>query len=65
VGKIFVRSVSAPFEEIAGKLAGLGVGAVEPLDPQRGMELGDGVSLDAETAQRLAPALGAALGRSR
>jgi Tfp pilus assembly PilM family ATPase len=65
VGKIYVRSVSAPFDEIAGKLVGLGVGDVEPVDPQRGLELGEGVSLDAETAQRLAPALGAALGRGR
>jgi len=65
VDKVFVRSVGIPFDEIAGKLAGLGVGGVEPLDPQKELELGDGVSLDAATAQRLAPALGAALGRSR
>jgi len=65
VGKIFVRSVMTPFEEIARKLAGLGVTDVEPLDPHRGVDLGEGVSLDAATAQRLAPAIGAALGRSR
>jgi len=65
VGKIFVRTVVTPFEEIARKLSGLGVGGVEQLDPQHEVGLGEGVSLDGETAQRLAPAIGAALGRSR
>jgi hypothetical protein len=64
VSKIFVRTVVTPFDEIAGKLAGLGVQDVAALDPQHGVELGEGVSLDSETAQRLAPAIGAALGRS-
>jgi len=65
VGKIFVRTVLTPFDEIARKLGGLGVGAVEPLDPTREVGLEQGVSLDSATAQRLAPAIGAALGRSR
>jgi hypothetical protein len=65
VGRIFVRSISAPFDEIAGRLTALGVTDVQPLDPQREVELDEGVSLDAAMAQQLAPALGAALGRSR
>jgi len=65
VGKIFVRTVTTPFDEVARKLVGLGVRDVEPLDPQRGVELAEGVSLDPATAQHLAPAIGAALGRSR
>lgn len=65
VGKVFVRSVVTSFDEIAGKLVGLGVRDVAPLDPRQGLELGEGVSLDSGTAQRLAPAIGAALGRSR
>ena len=64
LGRVLVRSVGTPFEEVAKKLAGLELKRVEPLDPTRGLEFGDGVRLDGETAQRIAPAIGAALGRA-
>jgi hypothetical protein len=65
VGKVLVRTVSTPFDEIAEKLGGLGVDDVQALDITRGIDLEQGVQLDADTAQRIAPAVGAALGRGR
>jgi hypothetical protein len=65
VQKIFVRTVSTPFEEIAEKLASLGVDQVESVKLNQAMELPEGVQIDEPTAQRIAPAVGAALGRGR
>lgn len=65
VGTIFVRSsVTAP-EVVAQKLSGLGCETVSVLDPSGDVELSEGLSLDSATAQRIAPALGAATGRGR
>lgn len=60
---VLVRSVALPFEEIRHKLERLEIGSVESLDPTVKLDLSEGRSLDPELAQRLAPALGAALGR--
>jgi hypothetical protein len=65
VGKVLVRTVSTPYDEVAEKLAGLGVQDVQPLDLMQGLELDEGVQLESATAQRIAPAIGAALGRGR
>jgi hypothetical protein len=61
---VLVRTVAAPFEEIAGKLARLDIGALEPLDPLASLSPGPAGALAPQLAQRLAPALGAALGRA-
>jgi Tfp pilus assembly PilM family ATPase len=65
VDRIFVRTVSTPFEEIAEKLAGLGVERVEPVNLTQTLDLSEGQRIDEKTAQNLAPAIGAALGRGR
>jgi hypothetical protein len=64
LGTIFVRNVASPLGEVESRLRELGVGRIEVVDPQSSLELGEGVRLDADVAQRLAPALGAAVGRS-
>lgn len=57
---LLVRCVADPYEALAGDLASLGAERIEPIDPLATLE---GTHLEAATAQRLAPALGAALGR--
>ena len=59
---LLVRSLIAPHEEIARKLAQLELEHVEPLRATD--ELDPAARLDPELALRLAPALGAALGRA-
>lgn len=63
VGTVFVRTAVNGFEEIEAKLRRLEIGNVVALDPLAGLELSGGERIDAATAQRLAPALGAATGR--
>ena len=65
LGKVLVRTVGIPIEEVSEKLAGLDLPDCEPVAPVQNLDLADQVKLDAETAQRLAPAIGAALGRGR
>jgi hypothetical protein len=62
---IFVRSLGVPYDEIRARLQEMEVGRIEPLDPLAGLEVGGGPALDAATALRYAPAIGAALGRAR
>jgi type IV pilus assembly protein PilM len=64
IGAVLVRSVAVPFEELASRLSGMGIASVIPLDPTRMVAPSNGARLDAGTAQRIAPALGAAAGRS-
>ena len=64
VGTLLVRSVSVPLEEIRQGLAGLGVERIGLIDPAASLTLEDGSSLEQETGQRIAPAVGAAVGRS-
>jgi Tfp pilus assembly PilM family ATPase len=64
IGTLLLRSVAAPCEELAGRLTQLGVASVEPIDPTAVVSPGNGMLLDSAIAQRIAPALGAAAGRS-
>jgi hypothetical protein len=63
IGTMIVRSIASPFEEIREKLADVGVKRVEAMNPAEAFTLDEGVELDGQAAQRLAPALGAAVGR--
>jgi type IV pilus assembly protein PilM len=63
VRTLLVRSAGAPADQVVARLQGLGCERVEPVDVVRAVELGEGVRLDAEQGQRLAPALGAAAAR--
>ena len=60
IGTVFVRSLSAPVEEIAGKLASLGCERTETIDARTVVDPGEGVQLGPGEAQRLASAIGAA-----
>ncbi len=62
VSTVVVRTVSRPFEDLAAVLAGLGVGNVELLDPTRFLSAANGAGIDPLTAQKIAPAVGAASG---
>jgi len=61
---VLVRTVGRPFDEIAGRLRELGCGSVEPIDPSSRFEVG-ALQLDGAALQRIAPAIGAAVGRGR
>lgn len=60
---VLVRSVVTPVEEILGWLTELGVPNVEAVVPLSAFALGEGVSIEPELAQQLAPALGVVAGR--
>ncbi len=60
---LFVRAAETPFDELAGQLASLDARHVELIDPLTAVAPSGTSALDPATAQRLAPALGAALGR--
>ncbi len=64
IGTLFVRSVATPIEELRSRLANLGVARIDPVDPAALLALAAGVTLEPRAAQLLAPALGAAVGRS-
>lgn len=64
LGTAFVRTVSAPHDEIAEILERQGIGRIEAVDPSAVLGLGAGLRLDADVAQRLAPCVGAAAGRA-
>jgi type IV pilus assembly protein PilM len=64
IRKLFVRSGEVPFEELSGQLAGLDADHVELIDPVASVESEDGGKVEPALAQRLAPALGAVLGRT-
>jgi len=61
---LFVRSLDRPFDELKGHLAGLDAAGMELIDPVARVDPGEAGTVDAEVAQRLAPALGAVLRRS-
>ena len=61
---VFVRTTAQPYDEIETALGGLGVSHVQPVDPAASLEMLEGVRLDAGVGQRIAPAIGAAVGRS-
>jgi type IV pilus assembly protein PilM len=60
---IFVRSVGKPMEEMVHLLEPLSFQQVVPVDPTSVLTLAEGLRLDPEVAQRIAPAVGAAAGR--
>lgn len=64
IGTVFVRSVSEPMEVLSEILERSGYGRAVPVDPAAALDLGEGVRLDPELAQRIAPAVGAAAGRA-
>ena len=64
LGTLLVRSADKPVEEVASDLIGLDVKHVQPIDPVLSVPSADGRKIDSPTAQRIAPALGAAAGRS-
>jgi hypothetical protein len=61
---VLVRAVNGAAETVPDVLGRLGVEAVEPVDPTRALGLPDGMRLDPAVAQRIAPAVGAAVGRA-
>jgi len=64
IGSILLRSTSVPSDEVAGKLGGLECGRILPIQIGEAVELAEGVHLDDDAAQRLAPAIGAAIART-
>ena len=64
IGSILLRSTSVPSDEVAGKLGGLECGRILPIQIGEAVELAEGVHLDDGAAQRLAPAIGAAIART-
>jgi Tfp pilus assembly PilM family ATPase len=65
VAALFVRSVGGPLDEVGEKLRRLGLANVQRVDPLAALTTGEGVQLDAESGQWIAPAIGAAVGRGR
>jgi type IV pilus assembly protein PilM len=59
-----VRSVGFPLADVEARLDALGISNVEAVDPSRQIALPDGARLDPVVGQRIAPAVGAAAGRS-
>lgn len=64
ITRAWVRTVGAPFADLAAILRKAGVEDVIPVDPSRSMGLDAGLKLDESVAQRLAPCLGATAGRA-
>jgi len=65
IRSVLVRSASSPTGELSERLRELGCDDVELVDPTSRFEPGEGVTIDDSTAQRIAPAIGAALARGR
>jgi hypothetical protein len=63
IKSLLVRSADRSFEQLSDQLAGLDAERIELIDPVADVESETG-QLDAQAAQRIAPALGAAIGRS-
>jgi len=64
IDTVFVRSVE-PMEHVTRLLESLAFRHVVPVDPTTALTLADGLHLDPDVAQRIAPAVGAAAGRGR
>jgi hypothetical protein len=61
---LFVRSLEVPFEELGGQLTSLDAEHVKLINPVDAVDTEDGAKVEPVLAQRLAPALGAVVGRS-
>jgi type IV pilus assembly protein PilM len=64
IGTVFVRAVSPGLDDVVPVLQRIGVSSVKTIDPAAAVEPGSGSRLAPEDGQRLAPALGAASGRT-
>lgn len=64
IGSILLRAASGRGEDIAIQLARLGCDRIRMLKLDDSIDLGQGVPFDDAAAQRLAPAIGAAIARS-
>ena len=64
IGSVLLRSTSVPEDVVAEQLAGLECDRIFPIRPGDTVELAEGVQLDDAAAQRLAPAIGAAIART-
>lgn len=60
-----IRSATIAPEIIEATLTDAGFSQIELLDPSTSLQLADGVRLDPGVAQRIAPSIGAAAGRTR
>lgn len=60
IGKIFLRSLALPPDEVAGLVDRVGFGEVVAVDPSSALGLANGLRLDPAVGQRIAPAVGAA-----
>lgn len=65
IGTVLVRTAGKPLQDVAATLLALGVERVVPVDVTRTIDLGPRSGIDLAAGQRIAPALGAALGRGR
>lgn len=65
VTSVLVRSLSVPMEAIGEKLQAIGIEDIRSIDTSAVMKPAEGISLDGPSAQQLAPAIGAAVGRGR
>ena len=64
IGSVLLRSTSVPEDVVAEQLAGLECDRIHAIRPGDTLELAEGVQLDDAAAQRLAPAIGAAIART-
>jgi len=64
ISTMLVRSVDSTREDLNEILSEMELDSVESIDPTSNLTLPDGVSIDDPLGQRLAPAIGAAVGRA-
>lgn len=65
IGTLFARTVSGPPDGFGDAFATIDPGRVVPIEPLADLDTTGGPTIDPRLAQRLAPAIGAALGRGR
>ena len=63
IDSVFVRSIGKPVDEMIRVLEPFSFREVVPVDPTSVLSLAEGLRLDPEVAQRIAPAVGAVAGR--
>ena len=64
IGTLLLRSADKPVDQVARELGRLDVKQIQPIDPASWVPSTHGEKLDVPTAQRIAPALGAATRRA-
>ena len=63
IATMLVRTVATSYEELSEILTPMDLGSVESIDPTVRISMGEGISIEPASGQRLAPAIGAAVGR--